>query len=244
MKILIPTRGRPNNQYTAELLREAGIPFTLVLNSDDYKGNYSSEYPCLQVESTTIVSKRQAIIDLFGHDKMIMCDDDMKVYTRENNRYRISSSLEIVEMIKRISLELDSHVHVGLASRFMANYRHHDHEMGGRYIRLLAYNFNLLSKPRPRYRFPGHEDHDFNMQLQSLGCIPKVLTCCAQDDYGQFNPGGCSTWRTPDSDIKEMQRFAKAWPGIVSFSIPNEKYSIGRMKIAWAKLKTHQKKLL
>lgn len=237
MKILIPTRGRPNMQYTAELLRNADIPFTLVLNSDDEE-YYPEHYNTMKVSSTNIVSKRQAIIDLFGNEKLVMCDDDMKFFTRGNDRYRESTREELQLLFKRVEHELNTFAHVGTSSRFMANYRHHDHELGGRYIRLLAYNFKLLTKPRPQYRFPGHEDHDFNMQMQALGCIPKVLTCFAQDDHGQFNPGGCSTWRTPESDLKEMQTFAEAWPVIVSFSKPNGKYPIGRMRIAWAKLRS------
>lgn len=245
MNILIPTRNRAENQLTANTLRGAGIEPILVINHDD-RAKYN--FHTLKVHASNIVEKRQAIIDHFGGEgKLVMCDDDMRFYTRNidpspskdftADRFERADNVGIQLLFQKISDLLNFEGHVGVASRFMANQQKPPTRIGGKYIRVLAYNFNnMKSGPPPRYRFPGHEDHDFNMQLQAMGYRCVVLTSYAQDDLGQFKPGGCATWRTPESDIAEMQRFAAAWPGIVSFGKPDEKNPIGRMHIAWKKL--------
>ena len=257
MNILIPTRNRAGNQLTANTLRSAGIEPILVINHDD-RAKYN--FHTLKVHASNIVEKRQAIIDKFGSEgKLVMCDDDMRFYTRRmsfasqilnrssdftTDRFSKATTKEIAALFQRISDLLNFEVHVGVASRFMANQQKPPTRIGGKYIRVLAYNFNnMKSGPPPRYRFPGHEDHDFNMQMQSMGYRCVVITSCAQDDLGQFKPGGCATWRTPESDIAEMQRFAAAWPGIVSFGKPDEKNPIGRMHIAWKKLREKSQSL-
>ena len=246
MNILIPTRNRADNQLTANTLRGAGIEPILVINHDD-RAKYN--FHTLKVHASNIVEKRQAIIDRFGNEgKLVMCDDDMRFYTRNidpspskdftADRFKRADDFSIQLLFQRILDLLNFEVHVGVASRFMANQQKPPTRIGGKYIRVLAYNVNnMKSGPPPRYRFPGHEDHDFNMQMQSMGYRCVVITSYAQDDLGQFKPGGCATWRTPESDIAEMQRFAAAWPGIVSFGKPDEKNPIGRMHIAWKKLR-------
>lgn len=256
MNILIPTRNRAENQLTANTLRGAGIEPILVINHDD-RAKYN--FQTLKVHASNIVEKRQAIIDRFGSEgKLVMCDDDMRFYTRRidlftqkgftADRFEKAFEYDIQRLFQKISDLLNFEVHVGVASRFMANQQKPPTRIGGKYIRVLAYNFNNMKSMRkllgythipkpPRYRFPGHEDHDFNMQLQAMGYRCVVITSYAQDDLGQFKPGGCATWRTLESDIVEMQRFAAAWPGMVSFGKPNEKNPIGRMRIAWKKLR-------
>ena len=251
MKILIPTRGRFHDQPTADLLAAAGIQFTLVLNWED---NTRYAYPSIRIHAANIVQKRQTIINRYGSDKLVMLDDDMKFYWRLDNKFiRIGDSpsdkIELRSLFNRIERELDSFVHIGVASRFMAQNLDPECVTGGKYIRVLAYNFNLFNRRndlavRPAYRFPGHEDHDFNMQLQRMGYPNRVISCYAQEDYGQFASGGCATWRTPASDLLEIKRFGSAWPSIISFGKPNEKYPGGRMKISWRKLRQYWKQPL
>lgn len=239
MKIFIPSRGRPNRatHTTAELLKWAGIPFTIVRTIGDVT-TYPDDYPVVWVEAEYISQKRQRIFEMVGEEKFVMFDDDLgfKTVNMDGTTSDISTPSEVHSLINLIEMHLDKHPMVGVAARYMIQAQPQPFNLnGGKMTAILAYNTALFGpKPWPRAdRLRACSDVDITMQLAYRGLSRLLITeFCFVETTKHNGPGGCSLWRTPDVEVASNIDLVKLWPNhvkLVSVEPP-------RVRIQWKKI--------
>lgn len=235
MKVIIPSRGRAGNVRVLEYLKELN-PILVV--PDWERGAYLRHYPELEVHGVgcgNIQEKRQHILDTWGkNNKIVMIDDDLRFRVRRDDKFVPATPRDIVHMIRSMEAHLDFTPHVGIADEFMCQHNPPGSVEGKRYNQVLGYNFKGW-KNTPKYRLTINEEHDMHLQLREKGHMPIVMT-----DYtkgSKYNAiGGCSTWRTPELEREQFERFARLWPGVVTV-VPNENAISGlATRVAWRKV--------
>jgi hypothetical protein len=246
MKIYIPTRGRPHRQITADQLREAGIPYTLVCTKDDPTlGDYQARLDkVLVVKAWGLTEKRQRILEM-APDKFCMLDDDLRFYKRSENGAGFISISNMIskkesartlrEMFRDIEDALRQNAQVGLVDKFMAQHQPRVYRIGGRYNQVMAYNQTLFRKVcRPRFRTITNQEHDFHLQLSMAGLPPYILTEWSKD-APYYAKGGCSIYRTPAVEKRGFEELQRNWPDIVKI-VPHAKNISGlAVRFNWKK---------
>lgn len=238
MKIIIPSRGRPDNVRTLECLVHDDV--TLVVPKDEvttYANRVGMRHPEVQIVSVdcaNIMEKRQFVLDRWarGH-KIVMMDDDLRFRRRgPDGKFHAAVATDIGLMLRRIDEMLNVYCHGGISDEFMCQHNPPGHVTRRRYNQVLAYNFTRIEAPR--YRLTINEEHDLHLQLLRNKHVGFVLTDFTKGS--KFNAsGGCSTWRTPELELSQFQEFEKMWPGIVSLR-PNKNSLCGwSTSVRWRK---------
>lgn len=188
---------------------------------------------------TGIRAVRQWILD-HARDKLVMFDDDLRIYYRtEDNKFKRAGPNHVISLMASIGDMLDQYAHGGVAERFMAHTRPRGHVLNKRYFHILCYNKRLFPRPYPAYRVETGEDHDMNLQLLKSGRPGFFLTEWAHDDK-PWAPGGCNTWRTREIHEQSVYDLAKYHSDVITVCEPTrDMKSHGdasvSMKIGWAK---------
>jgi hypothetical protein len=239
MKIYIPTRGRPHRQITADQLREAGIPYTLVCTKGDptLKEYEQRGDKIVVVNAFGLTDKRQKILEM-APDKFCMLDDDLRFYARTEDGKRfikISTPKEFRSLFQDIEEALGQNAQVGLADKFMAQAQPRMYKTGGRYNQVMAYNKKLFAGGKwVRFRTVTNQEHDFHLQLSALGLPPRILTEWSKD-APYYAKGGCSIYRTPAVEKRGFGELQKYWPNIVKI-VPHAKNISGlAVRFNWKK---------
>jgi hypothetical protein len=233
LRIHIPTKGRPNKQPTAEALRAAGIPFTLVCTLSDpaiqeYIDNYGPRN-VMVVDVINLMHKRQLIFDSPRQPggKIIMMDDDLTFYARrKDGGFEKATPKQLVSMIEFMSSCLDRFAHVGLVDKFMSQNQPRGMKYRGRYNQVLAYNTKLIRKrwtksfgiglhhDMPKFRSRLNQEHDMHLQLLRLGLMPAIL-CEYSKNAAYYSKGGLTGFRTPKLERAVFNELVKNWPDYV-----------------------------
>lgn len=231
MKIYIPSYGRPDPALhaTYHLFSQHADCEVVAATTGSVPAGLRS-----QVIRTPHVGAARAAIAKHARDtnvkRYIVADDDLKLYKRVDDKKFVrveDGSVDVDVFLDELELFLDSHAHGGVQQRFMAHTSVRGHIFDKRYLKLAAYNTELMPV-EPKFRLRVHEDIDAQLQLAAMGCSAFLMTEWAIDDLGQYKPGGCQRYRTPEVEEAEFQKLRKYHPKYVSFIN-------GRSRVAWQK---------
>lgn len=243
MKIYIPTYKRPDRQITLQQLLDADIKCTLVLSKNDPTLNkYKRHCAGLAVANVeTISAKRQWIMDFAETSKIVMLDDDLTFYARrKDGGFDKATPQKLRAMFEWIEYALDEFAHAGIVDKFMSQSTPRSYVFDRRYNAVLAYNLRKFPRPKPIFRVPVSEEHDFHLQLATRGYRPIVSTEWSKNT-SYYAEGGCADERSAKSEERGHRMFAANWPGLVSV-VPHKTNISGlAVRVKWSKAKDYEK---
>ena len=220
MKIFIPTRGRSTTQTTLKFFpKKLQEKTTLVVDHDerDLYSIYPSVWVMPEYLESGISPKRKYIIEHSTDSKIVMLDDDIRFYIRKGYddwHLRYLEPEEVPQMFGLLEEWLDDYAHCGVSAREGNNRVVKLSVENTRYMRLLAYNLDMLGGVElGRTRIM--EDFDVALQLLRQGKPSKVSYYFAQGQRGSNTDGGCSEWRNLDIQAEGAERLASLHPGFV-----------------------------
>ena len=250
MRIIIPTRGRVNQQRTVSVLpRELLSRTTLVCPQQEQR-----RLACLDDDiqvvaqpdaNMRIAATREWIIQHCldrGYDKIIMLDDDLTFAARrsaDDTRLRKIRGKELIREFDRLEEKLGPEFpHVGFGVR-----QGNDKlaEVGwqspGRMCFTLAYYLPIVAKEAKFDTVEIREDFCMTLQLLLKGYPNAVWNETVVDQNGCNAAGGCSTYRTVEMSDAEAWKLASLYPEYVSVREPNYKTSVPRLEVTvqWQK---------
>jgi hypothetical protein len=119
-------------------------------------------------------------------------------------------------MFEELEDILRGFAHTGVAMREGAN-RNTDRRMyATRMARVIGYNLVKARKAGLRFdRVPGMDDFDATLQLLKQGHANVVINWMVQNQGGSQTLGGCSTWRTMETQSAAARKLAELHPGYV-----------------------------
>jgi hypothetical protein len=234
--IYIPTLRRVNNQITYRFLPSDIQKKTTLVVDHSERGRYPAHMRTLVCPPRCdhIGKVRQFIVD--QHDvarlgpKLIMLDDDLNFSRRcdegggpmATRKRRDTRTLFLSmrpgdweTMFRQIEKLLDDHVHVAVRHREMAQ-DEHDVEYCVRALRALAYDVRELRRLKVRFdRMTVMEDFDVTLRLLRMGHPNAVISTFVQNQRASGSPGGCSTYRTMETQKQGALALARAHPDFV-----------------------------
>lgn len=221
MLIAIPSAGRADKQRTLATLLEAGVSATLFIPKAE-RADYSG-LNFIDVSGRGIGPTRQYIIDfaaLHGFKKVLMLDDDLEFFVRRSdNKSKLikATPAEVRKMIKEVEKQLDTHAHIGIATREGGNRNTNDRLYNTRLLRALGYRIDALHQHNIRFdRVPVMEDFDVALQLLELGYPSAQINNYLQDQPGSNVAGGCSAYRTPKVQAEGAKKLRSLHPDFVT----------------------------
>ena len=233
MKIYIPSYGRTDPAlHTTYQMFSDHVECVVIAAT---KGSVPrGDVNCEVVKTAHVGEARAAIARLAAEEgctRYIVADDDLKLFNRTDERTysRVDASDHnvIAEFLSEVREFLDRFAHGGVQQRFMAHTAPRGYVQNKRYLKLAAYNTELMPK-EPEFRLRVHEDIDAQLQLAAMGCSGFLMTEWAVDDLGQYKDGGCQRYRTPEVEEAEFLKLQRHHPDFVSFVN-------GRSRVAWAR---------
>jgi hypothetical protein len=239
MQIIIPTRGRINQQPTLqslpyELRKQVTIVCPKREASELYRLYKDVKILVQPDPNMTIAQKRKWIIELyhrFGYPKIIMLDDDLNFATRISENDTALRSIrgeELIPEFERIEEMLSPDVpHVGFGPRK----DNHKKDAGwaiDRMIYSLGYYLPVVVKECELGRIETREDMDLTLQLLLKG-YPNAVWHTTVTNQRQFDaPGGATNERTVESMNADCYKLARLHPGYVQVVDRSYKSSVPR----------------
>lgn len=235
MKIFVPTRGRVGKQITLQHLTPALRQCaTLVCPHEEMEAHRRSlANNC--VEGVTILGepppgfrgiapKRRWIFEHSGREqleKIIMLDDDLTFSTYTigaDGKVKLprasaaQTEAAFAELWKRITPEVP---HAGFGPRQGASFKAAGWEPG-RMLCVLGYHVPTVLRVVKFYHGEtfAKEDMDITLQLLRAG-YPNTVCNSFVADQQWGTPGGCSLYRTTDSNSSDSEELARLHPGYV-----------------------------
>jgi hypothetical protein len=250
MQIIIPTRGRTDQQLTLQSLPgELRKRTTLVCPKIEagrlFRLHKGVEIVVQPDPDWTIAKKRAWILRTWleaGYDKLIMLDDDLRFATREspdNYRLRPIQSKELIPDFERIAAKLGPDFpHVGFGPRQNNNRLE---EVGwqspGRMMYSLGYYLPIVVKECELGRIETREDMDLTLQLLRKG-FPNAIWHTTVNDQDRYDaPGGATTERTIARSNVDAFRLKHLHPGYVAVKERKYTASVPRCEVVvqWKK---------
>ncbi len=218
--IAIPSRSRPNAQKTLRNLSKHLWPRVMIVVPMEQYASYRVAVPqevrVIPFDGLGIAAKRQFILDFYHTGKVLMMDDDLLFYAREESgKFHISTPIETEYMVRDIDRFLDTYCMVGIVDKFWSNRRPRGHVECVRFNQVLGFNRNLLPDPKPTFNIEHDEEHSFHLQLLTRGIKTAVLTEYTKSDKPNAD-GGCSDWRTPELSDEVCKKLSQLFPEIVT----------------------------
>jgi hypothetical protein len=216
MRILIPSRARPDAQITAHALQHSSVDYLIVRTPHD-DTTYSDEHPQILTSGDVvdIASKRNWIMQAFAGQKILVIDDDITFHRVLDGCAFPAGAEDIRRMLRVIEERLDDFAHLGVARRYMIQSQPQPYVVNKKPKSVNAYNLALFPDPVPQFRLKACSDIDYTMQLIASGrsCVIVTEYCYTEADY--MAPGGCSVWRTKQTIHEGMTKLAELWPRYV-----------------------------
>lgn len=231
MRLIITTLGRITRQETLRNLPDpVGEQVELWVQAHEFENSclyYDGVY-CLPEHIRTLGATRQYLVDLYWGEKIVLMDDDLTFYWREDPEkwnLTIPPPDQLEEMFETIENVLDVYAHIGLSGREGQNREPASHVENTRYMRFLAYNTALWPQDRRvrADRVDGMSDFDTNMQLLRAGLPNRVYYCWAQGQRATQTPGGMAGQRTRETHFAEVRQMCEMHPGLI---IPRKKVNV------------------
>ncbi|MGO9062104.1 MAG: hypothetical protein ACLQU2_32785 [Candidatus Binataceae bacterium] len=241
MQIIIPTRGRTNQQLTLQSLPgELRQRTTIVCPK-----NEAVRLSCLHEDVEIVVQpdpdwkiarKREWICGEWmraGYDKIIMLDDDLSFATRisaDDWHLRKIRDDELISEFHRIEDKLGPEFpHVGFGQRLGNHLLAGGWKSPARMLCTLGYYLPIVTKECRFDLVELHEDLCVTLQLLLKGYPNAVWT---ETIINWCNlPGGASTWRTVEMSNAEARKLAELFPDYVSVVQRDYKASVPRLEV-------------
>jgi hypothetical protein len=253
MRIVIPTRGRSDDQLTLSFLpRELRERTTIICPKKEVfklSGIFVEHGPEVIAQPNpdwTIARKRAWIIQQWapqqGYDKIMMLDDDLRFSTRISSddwHLREIIGRELIPEFDRIENKLGPEFpHVGFGCRQGNNQLE---EVGwkipGKMCYALGYYVPIVKKECEFDLVEVREDMCVSLQLLLKGYPNALWTETVVDQRKYDAPGGASSERTVESSNKDAEKLAGYFPGYVSVVARKYKASVPRLEVVcqWQK---------
>ena len=260
MQIIIPTRGRIDQQITLQQLPRELRKRTTLVYPEEEAVPLACCWPDVGIvfqpdPNMKIAQTREWVVQTWfscGYTKIIMLDDDLRFYTRKSvDDWHLDEIWgdELMPEFERIEDKLSAAVpHVGFGVR-QGNDKLEEvgWQSPGRMCHTLAYHLPIVAK-EASFVFGGleiREDFCFSLQLLLKGYPNAVWTetvvnqrksptyACTPHN----SAGGCSVYRTLAMSDAEAWKFKALFPGFVSVRKPNYKRSVPRLEVTvqWKK---------
>ena len=243
MEIVIPTRGRTNQQLTLQSLpHELRKRTTIVCpKREAVRLSYLYEDVKIVVQpdpNWTIARKREWIMRAWleaGYDKIIMLDDDLLFSTRastDHPRLRGITGEALVSEFKRIEEKLGPEFpHVGFGQRQGNHLLPAGWKSPGKMCYALAFYLPIVVRECQFDLVEVREDMCVSLQLLLKGYPNAIWTETVVDQRGYDAPGGASDERTVEISNAEATKLAELFPGYVSVVQRDYKASVPRYEV-------------
>jgi hypothetical protein len=224
MKIVIPSRGRPNKQTTIESLPKnlrKDVVLIVPINELHLYWHWGAHVELRDQAPgiSGISDKRQWIAEQYG-PKVCMVDDDLVFAMRRDDdptKFRTALDQDIELLFGSIESGLENYAHVGVSGREGANRKIDPLIEVGRMTRILGYRTDVLQKEGCRFdRLQFMQDFDMTLQLLRRGYPNCIINWAVQNQGGSNSEGGCSTIRTPEAHAVAANGLASLHPEFVS----------------------------
>jgi hypothetical protein len=249
MQIVIPTRGRTNQQLTLSFLpRELRKRTTLVCpEQEDFQLAclYRDGEIVVQPDANwTIARKRKWIMEEWygaGYERILMFDDDLSFSTRVSEtdwRLRPIEGEELGAEIQRLEDKLGpEYPHVGFGPRQGNNRLPGGWKTPSRMMYSLGYYLPIDVRECELGRIETREDMDVTLQLLRKG-YPNAVWHTTVNDQRQYSaPGGATDERTMERSNADAYKLAELHPGYVSVVDKDYQASVPRKEVVcqWQK---------
>jgi hypothetical protein len=242
MRIIIPTKGRRNNQLTLRNLpRELQEQTTLVTAQRDMPF-LKEDFPHVEVIAQPdpemgIAEKRKWIIETASTTKIVMLDDDLRFAVRRIDNpglFRKAEKQDILDAFNELSRFLSPEFpHAGFAVRGSgigdAAKKGGWQTTGKRMMYSLGYYVPTLLEHAQFGRIGTHEDMDVTLQLLRKG-FPNAVNFSFVTDQAFGNPGGCTSERTLEKNNEDVLKLAQFHPEYVRTTWKSYKASPDRLE--------------
>ncbi len=250
LQMIIPTRGRVNNQLTLRFFPKELREITTIVCPKKEVFALSGTFEDVKIEAQpdptwTIAQKRVWIMQEWsrrGFDKIFMLDDDLRFATRESKdkwNLRECTKADMLEVFTMLEQKLGPEFpHVGLGPR-QGNNRIDDPgwKIPGKMCYVLGYYLPIVLKECELGRIGIREDMELTLQLLLKGYPNAVWneTVVDQREFGSV--GGASLERTIAMSDADAVKLSELFPGYVSVSKKSYKSSVPRMEVVvqWQK---------
>jgi hypothetical protein len=177
-------------------------------------------YPVLERPVQGIANTRQWILDQHEDDgTIVMMDDDLDFYVRlhdDPTKMRGFRPGDFDQMMGELLGLTDVSPLVGIANRSGANRDTRPVRYNTRMHDVLAINPHVVRREGFRFdRVEFMEDFDFILQFLHAGYDTAMLNTYAKGDRGSNQNGGCSVYRTAQSQADAALDLAILWPEVV-----------------------------
>jgi hypothetical protein len=241
MQIIIPTRGRTDQQLTLQSLPSELRKRTTIVCPKIEAVSLSRLDVEIVVQpdpNWTIAQKRKWIIREWyrcGYDKIIMLDDDLNFATRisENDTHlRSIQGEELIPEFERIEEKLSPEFpHVGFGPRQGNHTKKAGWKRPDRMMYSLGYYLPIVVKECELGRIETREDMDLTLQLLRKG-YPNAVWHTTVNDQRKFDaPGGATNERTIERSNADAHELARLHPGYVRVVPKAYSTSVPRLEV-------------
>jgi len=249
MKIIIPTKGRINNQLTIANLPIELQKITTLVCPEKERFWHSQRHAHISIvvqpdPNMGIAEKRYWIIKTCQEDKLVMLDDDLRLAIRridDPGLFRKAGPEDIIKAFRELEEILSPEIpHAGFAVRGSgigdAAKRGGWQITGKRAMYSLAYHVPTVLANAEFNRISTHEDIDITLQLLRKG-FPNAINFSFVTDQAFGKPGGCSDERTVEKNNLDVLKLVELHPGYVRIVEKDYKVSTPRLEVvcAWQK---------
>ncbi len=237
--VMIPSKGRAGKTKVDKLLVEAGIPFCFVVEKPDYKEYEKLGYPLMVLDDSDqgISYARDFILRQMRkmkYDHFWMLDDDISEFGMVvNGRAQKKTAKVLTDLVKEFE-------YLGNASLYCMAMRHLawcSNPMEKDKVAMHAVYFDVKRCENINYdlRLKIREDVDLSFQaiFKADGVIKYNKYYYNVPEMGSVE-GGMSQWYNQETEMHEVWKLCRKWPGIVD---PLKKDGRIDIKINWRKFK-------
>lgn len=250
MRIVIPTRGRTDQQRTFSFLPPELRAFTdIVCPAKEIKffNEWRNDVNAIAQPDPemTITKKRAWIMEEWhrrGHDKIVMLDDDLEWFVRIKEgdwHLRYVTPKDMVYWFSELANKLGKEIpHAGFGPRQGNNRVEPGWASPGRQMYVLGYFLPVVLQECELGRIENREDMDVTLQLLRKGYPNEICHTITASQYGYARgTGGCDGQRTINQANDDANRLAELHPGYVRVVQKEYKASIPRLEVvcSWAK---------
>jgi hypothetical protein len=242
MQIIIPTRGRTEQQLTLSFLPPELRKRTTIVCPKHEAVRLSRLYDDVEIviqpnSDWKITQKREWIVREWfrcGYDKIIMIDDDLRFATRisvDDWRLREIKGDELIPKFALIEEKLGPDFpHVGFGQRLGNHLLPAGWKSPARMIVALAYYLPIVTRECRFDLVEVREDMCVTLQLLLKG-YPNAIWTETVVDWRYNAPGGMSGERTVERSNAEARKLAALFPGYVSVVQRDYKASVPRLEV-------------
>ena len=239
--IFIPSKGRADQCLTAELLKEDGIPFMIVVEPQEYEEYntiYEQDELLLLDENNLGLGYSRYFIKNYakekGYDYHWQIDDNVKRFMVRRNNKNIQANPKLV--LSRAERYINQHNNIGIVGLRHVLYAWTMED---------EYTFNnqcvscvcLKSDTKANYRYnpPTVEDTDFSLQILLEGYSTVIFNRLIMEKppQGQMK-GGVSTLYNSGKFTQSQKQLIRQWPNIFELGMGKHKTKIKPSRI-WQK---------